>query len=891
MKLGSGIRRLLRQPAGARAIEREVDDELTFHVETRIDVLMSRGVTRQAAEAQVRREFGDLRAAHDEIAAIDRGRIQRERRADWWEALLQDTRFAARSLLARPSFLVIASVTLGLGIGANAAIFSVVDAALLKPLPYAQPDRLVSVWPDGAMMPGVYVEVRNANRTLDPIAGYSGGAAVSMTGASEPARLVMSEVTSRFFDVLGARAELGRTLLEGEDQPGRDRLAILGHALWRQRFGGDRGVVGRSIVVDGIPRTIVGVMPATFRFPSPAVDLWVPVSLDASPANIGRYWGTSHLNIIGRLRPGVSVARAQQEIATLVDRSRSSFPWRMPDAWGTGVTVVPLERKVVGDIGPMLLLLFGSVAVVLLIACVNVANLLLGRAAGREREIAIRASLGAGRGRIVRQLLTESLMLGLAGGALGLVVAAVGVRALLLLIPEGMPRVTEVAIDTRVLVFTMVTALATGLGFGLAPALRASRPTLQAILGATRNAGGTVARRRLSELLVVGQIALGVVLVAGAGLLIKSFWRLHQVELGFRPEQVIAADIPIPAFPSDSMIRGRAFFERVLEQARTMPGVRSAAVASVLPFGGVGSMQSSFAADIEAHPVPPGGSVPMLVQTVVSDDYFTTMGIPLLRGRGFTLADRDSTPAVAVVDELTARQLWPNADPLGQRFKPVWVKRWVTVVGVVGTVKRDSLSSAGEVSIYLSTRNTAGFWFPTQMTLVLRTDAGVTTLAPRLRDAVASVDPTVPVKAVRPLVDLVSASAARARFTMLLLATFAAVALVLGAVGVYGVVAYAVARRTREIGVRMALGARASDVLAMVLREGGTLTAVGVALGIAGALAASRVLAGFLFGVTPTDLAVFVSVPAVLGAVALGACVIPARRAARVDPVTAIRSD
>jgi len=891
MKLGSGIRRLLRQPAGARAIDREVDDELTFHVETRIDVLMSQGMTRQAAEAQARREFGDLRAAHDEIAAIDRGRVQRERRADWWEALLQDARFATRSLLARPSFLVIASVTLGLGIGANAAIFSVVDAALLKPLPYARPDRLVSVWPDGAMMPGVYVEVRNANRTLDPIAGYSGGAAVSMTGASEPARLVMSEVTSRFFDVLGARAELGRTLLEGEDQPGRDRLAILGHALWQQRFGGDRGVIGRSIVVDGIPRTIVGVMPASFRFPSPAVDFWVPVSLDASPANIGRYWGTSHLSVIGRLRAGVSVARAQQEIATLVDRSRSSFPWRMPDAWGTGVTVVPLERKVVGDIGPMLMLLFGSVAVVLLIACVNVANLLLGRAAGREREIAIRASLGAGRARIVRQLLTESVMLGLVGGALGLVVAVVGVRALLLLIPAGMPRVTEVAIDARVLVFTMVTALATGLGFGLAPALRASRPTLQAILGATRNAGGTLARRRLSELLVVGQIALGVVLVAGAGLLIKSFWRLHQVELGFRPEQVIAADIPIPAFPSDSMVRGRAFFERVLEQARAIPGVRSVAVASVLPFGGVGSMQSSFAADIEAHPVPPGGSVPMLVQTVVSDDYFATMGIPLLRGRGFTLADRDSAPAVAVVDELTAKQLWPNADPLGQRFRPVWVKRWVTVVGVVGTVKRDSLSSAGEVAIYLSTRNTAGFWFPTQMTLVLRTDAGVTTLAPRLRDAVASVDPTVPVKAVRPVADLVSDSAARARFTMLLLATFAAVALVLGAVGVYGVVAYAVARRTREIGVRMALGARASDVLAMVLREAGTLTTVGVALGIAGALAASRVLAGFLFGVTPTDLAVFVSVPAVLGVVALGACVIPARRAARVDPVTALRSD
>jgi hypothetical protein len=330
MKLGSGIRRLLRQPAGVRAIEREVDDELRFHVETRIDVLMSQGMTRQAAEAQARQEFGDLGAAHDEIAAIDRARVQRERRTDWWEALLQDARFATRALLGRPSFLVIASVTLGRGIGANAAIFSVVDATL-PAASVRRAHRLDQSVLDEIASPGVYVEVRNANRTLDPLAGYSGGASVSMTGASEPARLVMSEVTSRFFDLLGTRAELGRTFLDGEDQPGRDRLVVLGHGLWQQRFGGDRGVIGRSVVVDGIPRTIVGVMPADFRFPSPAIDLWAPVSLDASPANIGRYWGTSQLNVIGRLRSGVSVARAQQELAMLVDRSRASFPWRMPD--------------------------------------------------------------------------------------------------------------------------------------------------------------------------------------------------------------------------------------------------------------------------------------------------------------------------------------------------------------------------------------------------------------------------------------------------------------------------------------------------------------------------------------------------------------------------------
>jgi len=892
MRLGSGVRKLLRQPPAVRDVEREVDDELRFHVETRVEALMSRGMTRQAAEAKAAKEFGDLGAAHDEIIAIDRNRVERERLVDWWEALRQDIRFATRALLGRPSFLIIASITLALGIGANAAIFSVVDAALLKSLPYADPNRLVSVWPDASMMPGVFVEVRNATRTLDPIAGYSGGTAVSMTGTSEPARLVMSEVTSRFFDVLGVRAEVGRTFRDGEDLPGRDRIAVLGHSLWEQRFGSDRSIIGRTVIIDGIARTVIGVAPADFHFPSPAVDFWVPISLDASRANIGRYWGTSHLNVIGRLRAGVSVARTQQEMAMLIDRARSSFPWRMPDAWGTGVTVVPLERKVVGDIGPMLMVLFGAVAVVLLIACVNVANLLLGRAAAREREIAIRASLGAGRGRIVRQLLTESIMLGLVGGALGLAVAVAGVRGLLLLVPAGMPRIAEVAIDLRVLAFTMVTALVTSLVFGLAPALRASRPTLQTVLGATRSAAGTLARRRLSEVLVIGEIALGVILVAGAGLLIKSFWRLHQVDLGFRPEQVVAADIPIPAFPRDSAARARQFFASVLDRARAIPGAKSVAVASVLPFGGAGSVQSSFAADIEANPVAPGGLVPMLVQTVVSDDYFRTMGILLKGGRGFGAADRDTTSAaVAVVDELTAKRIWPNAPALGQRFRPVWVKPWVTVVGVVGTVKRDSLNSAGEVSIYLPMGNVAGFWFPTQMTLVIRGEGDLATIASALRSAVAAVDPSVPVKAVRPLEELVSNSAARARFTMLLLATFAIVALTLGAVGVYGVVAYTVARRTREIGVRMALGASARDVLAMVLREGGTLTGVGVALGVAGALASSRVLAGFLYGVTPTDAAVFVSVPAVLAIVALGACVVPALRAARVDPVTALRSE
>jgi putative ABC transport system permease protein len=891
MELGPGIRRMFRRPRTARAVEREVDDELTFHLETRIEVLMKRGLSRDGAQAQAQREFGDVRAARDELAAIDRGRAGRERRADWRGAFAQDVRFAARSLSRRPSFLLLTVLTLALGIGANAAIFSVVDAVLLKPLPYREPERLVSVWPTGSMMPGIFAEVRRGVTTMHPIAGYSSGTAVSMTGGTSPARLVQSEVTAAFFEVLGVRPELGRTFVDGDDTPGRDRIAVLSHALWAQRFGADPGVIGRSIVVDGVSRLVVGVMPSGFRFPSPAIDFWVPISMDPSPANIGKYWGTSHLNVIARLRPGAAVETAEREAARLVDRSRSSFPWRMPDEWGKGVTVVPLGRKVVGDAGPMLLVLFGSVGVVLLIACVNVANLLLSRAASREREIAIRASLGAGRGRIIRQLLTESVVLASLGGAVGLAFGAAGVRALLLLLPVGLPRVTEVGIDMRVLAFTMAVALATGVGFGMVPALRASRPTLQGVLGATRNAGATLARRRLSEALVVAQIALGVVLVAGAGLLVKSFWRLHQVELGFSTDQVAAMDIPLPAFASDTAPRATAFYEAVLERARLVPGVTSSAVASVLPFGGAGSMNSSFAAEIEAHPTPPGGSAPMLVRTVVTPDYFGTMGIPLVRGRGLSAADRDGAPLVALVDELTASRLWPNENAIGQRFRAVWVKEWVTVVGVVGSVKRDSLSSPGEVGVYLPMGQRGAFYFPTQMSLVVRADRAPSAVASELRAVISALDRAVPVGAIRPMRTLIGDSAARARFTMVLLATFAGVALALGAVGIYGVVSYAVARRTREIGVRMALGARATDVLGMVLGEGGLLVAGGVTLGILTALAATRVLGGFLFGVTPSDPAVFAAVPALLGAVAIAACLIPARRAARVDPMVALRSD
>ena len=624
-------------------------------------------------------------------------------------------------------------------------------------------------------------------------------------------------------------------------------------------------------------------MPADFRFPSPRVQLWVPPLFDA--ANVGEYFGAGPLHGIGRLARGVTSEQARAEAAVIIDRARLAWPWRMPDAWGTQVTVRPLQENMVGGARPTLLLLLGAVGLVLLVACVNVANLFLARAASRERELAIRAALGAGRGRVVRQLLTESILLGAMGGAAGLALAYWTVRVLVTRLPAGTPRIEEISIDGAVLAFTAVLALLTGIAFGLAPAIRASRPDLRSALGeGMRAAGGSVGRRRFSESLVVGQVALAVVLVVGAGLLIRSFWLLRDVDPGFRTEHVVAASVPLPSFAGDTASRSREFYVAVVERVRAIPGVRAAAVTSQLPFaGGV----AAAAMEVEAHPTPPGEVAPTPEVVNVTPDYIAAMGIPLLAGRNLASADREGAPLVTLVDEVAAKQLWPNENPIGQRIRFVWLEEWITVVGVVGAVKRDSLNAPALSSLYRPMRQ----GFPSSMRLVARAELDPASLAASVRSAVSAVDANVPVSDIRTLDELVAASAARPRFTMLLLGVFAGVALLLGAVGIYGVIAFAVARRTREIGVRMALGAESGSVLRMVMREGGTLALIGVVLGLAGAFAVSRLLAGLLYGVTPSDPLVFVTVPVLLTAVALIASLIPAMRAAHVDPLVALRAE
>jgi putative ABC transport system permease protein len=875
------MRRIFRLPTKARDVDADVDAELTFHLDARVRALTTSGLTPEEATAQARREFGDVVAARDELREMDRRRVRHARAGDWWDGLRQDARFAIRSLRRQPLFLVSAVLTLALGIGANAAIFSVVDAVLLQPLPYAAPDRLVRVWPDGRVPLGAYDIIAAQSRAYRGLAGAESGREVSVTGDGTPARLAMALVTPNLFDVLGVHPALGRAFRSEERQPGRGRVAILTDALWRTRFGADPGILGRTITLDGAAYSVIGVMPSRFAFPSADIQLWSVASADAASSD---YWWGTFLALVGRLAPGVEPEQARAEAKVVFPRARAAFPMRMPDGWGRDVDVRALRDAIVGAAKPTLLMLLGAVSLVLLVACVNVATLFAERAAGREREIAMRAALGAGRRRIARQLLTESILIAALGAAAGFALAAGTLHALVALLPPGMPRVEEIGVDGRVVAVTALLAAISGVAFGLLPARRAARQDVHSALRNGSRTSAAVGSGRAPRTLAIAQVALGVVLVSAAGLLIKSFWELQRVELGFETTQVLATRIPRPIVTSDTTARTRAFYESVLERVRAVPGVRSAALANGLPFGG-GAYLAAMA--VEDHPTPDGVEPPLPIVAWVHGDYLQTLGIPLRRGRILTTADREGTPRVALIDEEAARRYWPGEDPIGRRIRYVWNDTWITVVGVVGNVRRDSLSASLSPSMYVPMRQA----IPSGMQLAVRADARVsaTTLGGAIRDAIASIDSSVPVGEVRALRGVVTDSAARPRFTMVLLGTFAAVALLLGAVGIYGVVAAGVARRRREIGVRLALGATRGGVVRMVLREGATVTAIGVAAGLMGALAAGRLLRNLLFGVAPSDPLVLLTVPFVLAVVSLLASVGPARRASRVDPLDSVR--
>lgn len=792
--------------------------------------------------------------------------------------LLQDLRYALRQLRRSPGFTAIAVLTLALGIGANSAIFSVVNAVLLRPLPYVEPERLVTV---AHLMKGEYLIYRERARAVQEPALYAhDGINISGDGAAE--RLLGARVSSNLFTVLGTTPLLGRTFLPGEDRPGDDRVVVLSHGLWQQRFGADPGVIGREVTVAGESRTVVGVMPAGFDFPGAGTQLWIPFTFDVGAAV--DLWGGGGGQVVARLAAGATPGRAQTELRALAPTLReANTVWVPAPEYGAEREVVGLQDTVVGDVRGRLLILLGAAGLVLLIACANVANLLLARATGRQQEVAVRTALGAGRGRIVRQLLTESVLLSLLGGALGLGCAVWGVRLLATTLPAGTPRVAEIGIDGWVLGFALVLSTLSSLLFGLTPALRASRANLQTMLKAGGRSSSTD-ENRLTGVLVIAEFAVAVVLVISAGLLIRSFAELVRVDPGFRTESIITARLTPPENRNQDNATRRAFYAEILERLGALPGVQRVDAVNRLPLWG-GFRGNAF--ETEDEPYSPGTAAPLFDDRRITPGYPQTMGMTLLRGRALTDADREGAPRVALINETMARTFWPGADPVGKRFKEIWLDEWTTVVGVVSDVRSYGLAGDAEPEAYRP------FWqLPaSEMSLVVRTTNDPLALVPLLRATVDDIDADVPLSELRTTAQIVASSVAEPRFTMLLLAGFATTALLLAAVGIYGVVSYTVGRRTRELGLRVALGAQGTELLRMILRQALRLAALGAVIGVAMALALTRFLRSLLFDVSATDTVTLVAVPLLLVGVALVAAYLPARRATRVDPMLALRNE
>lgn len=815
------------------------------------------------------------------------------------ENLFKDVKYGARNLLKHPGLTALALITLALGIGANTAIFSVVNAVVLRPLPYAEPERLITLFETmpgsdhRSVAPGNFFDWRAQNKTFDAMAATFYGN-FNLTGDGEPERIDGATVTSNLMSLLGAPAQIGRTFQADDDDHQDRNVALISDSLWKRRFGSDQSVIGRSITIDEIPHTIVGVMGRSFQFPSHS-DLWVlgrnrgavPLALISQvPNNDWVHERDAHfIGVIGRLKPGVSLSQAQSDIAGLTRRFEQEFP---QTNGGLGSNLVPLHVQVVGDVRGMLFILLGAVGLVLLIACTNVANLMLARASQREREIAIRSAVGASRLRLIRQLLTESLLLSIAGGLAGLLVSIWAVEVFVKLSPGDIPRLGEVSVDLRLLMFTLLVSLLTGVAFGLLPAFQATRTNLNTALkeSGTKASEGRQ-RRRSRNVLVVTEIALAQVLLVGAALLAISYVRVTQIDPGFNPDRVLTAKIaPAARKYPDPKTRG-AFYTTVLDHLQRLPGVESVGMVMSLPFSG-SSMNRGF--EVEGRPVPRSDENVSMDFQIVSPGYFSTLEIPIKRGRGLGETDSATTQPVIVINEAMARRYWPNEDPVGKRLAIGESSRdtsWRTIVGVVGDVRHASLSEAPVPTAFISYHQDLESW--PRMGFVIKAKGDAASLTAAVRKELASVDPGQPVYAIAPMTNLLSTSVAQRQFIMLLLGSLAAIAVALAIVGVYGVISFSVSERTHEIGIRMALGAHARDVLQLVLGQGMRLTLVGIVIGVAAGMALTRLLTSMLFAVSPTDFRTFTLVAVLLGLIALLACYIPARRATKVDPLVALK--
>jgi putative ABC transport system permease protein len=899
------IRRRLARLRLEPAREAEIIEELSQHLEDRYAELRAAGATPGEARRAVFAELRDHRLLARELQRVERIVTPEpvtlgETRSTIMNGLLKDLHYGLRMLLHRPLFTSSIVIVLALGIGATTAIFSVVNAVLLRPLPYSDPSRLMMVFTradrDGqsSRMATVFgpdfLEWRDQCQSCERMAAYTGTWPSNLIGGREPDRVRVARVSADLFATLGAHPLFGRTFLPEEtgrplfntdnQSPGSSSV-ILSYTLWQRLFGADSSIVGRTVRIEGDDCSIVGVMPEGFNFPDEA-EAWLPIAISAKRDN-------AYLRVIARLQSRATEAKAQSELATIAGRLEQQFP---DTNRGLSVDLVPLQKYVVGDVRTSLLIFLGAVSFVLLIACANVANLLLARAAGRQKEMAIRAAMGASRWRIVRQLLSESLLLAALGGVAGLALASWGLNVLVAFAPQNIPRLNALAMDRWVLGFTLLVSVITGLVFGLAPALQSSKPDLNAALKEGRSSSGGFSQRGLRGLLVVAEVALALVLLIGAGLLMKSFKQLRETHLGFEPDRVLTASVTLPEASYPKIAQIKDYYRQALERLGSRPEIQAAGIVNALPLGKSGArIQGSLKVEGEDSERPGAWASKL----AVSSGYFRAMGIPLLKGRVFDARDTENAPGVLIISEALARLLWGDEEAIGKRLNIGFRgETWREIVGVVGDVRQNDVGAPPEPALYqpyqqvLDSRR----WMLGDGTFVVRTtNEEPRTFAVEMRNEMQAVDAQLPLYDVALMQQVIAQRVADPRFYTLLLGGFSALALVLAAAGIYGLISYSISQRTHEIGIRMAIGAQTSDVLKMVVSQGMKLVILGLVFGLAGSYALTRVLSGFLYQVSATDPITFAAISMLLATVALAACCLPARAATKVDPITALRCE
>lgn len=884
-KLSGYVRALLHKDK----VEQDMDNELRFHLEMEIEANVKRGMSLPEARREALLRFGGVEKFKEECRDV--------RGAPLIESLLQDVRYGARILFRNPGFTVVAVLTLGLGIGANTAIFSVIYGVLMRPLPYKDGSQLVIVQQQAPLarvnnVPFSVKEVqdyREQNQTLDAVVEHH-SMSFTLLGGQEPQRVQTGVVSANFFDVLGVKPLLGRTFVADDDEHGSDAVIVLSYQYWRQSHGGDPAIIGRAFQMNNRPHTVIGVLPPIPQYPNEQ-DVYMPTS--HCPTRSSEQFMSNRnarmMSVFGRLKPGVPVAQAQADLSTLATNLQNQYPDSYPANRGYAASVIPLQEELTRRAKPTFLILLGTAGLVLLIACANVANLTLARLMRREREMAIRSALGAGRGRLIRQLLTESTLLSFAGGALGLLLAAGGLQLLVTFAARLTTRASEIRIDGLVLLFTLAVSVATGLIFGLMPAFSSD----QNVTGSLKEGGGRssagLRRQRIRNMLIVAQVGVSFILLIWAGLMLRSLIKLQHVNPGFDPERVLAMRISPNWSKYNSSQDTLALLLRILDKARSEPGVSSAALGSTYPLNQLGITNGPFnrGFQIEGRPTPEGELLPQADFRSASTDYFETVRQPLVRGRTFIEGDKDKAPLVAVINQATARHRWGDEDPIGRRVSFDRGQTWINIVGIVGDVRQYGLDREPADEIYVPLPQ-SGFGGGN---LLVRTAADPMSIAELMREAVYEVDSDTAVDRVQTLEQVRSDAVASPRLTAILLAMFAGLALVITAAGIAGVMALSVNQRTHELGVRLALGATPGKVLGMVMRQGMTFVLAGLSVGLVGALLLGRLMSALLFAVEPTDPITFLAVGVVLIAVAAAACFVPARRVTSIDPMLALRSE